>query len=262
MEFFKAMFQSCTTRTRAPHKSPSGKEWQLQFWLSSDPENLLSDSLGDKPEDWTAHLDLVTSDLPSLMHDGLYLTQENVQVLENYVHKDYSEERKRYFLRRYFTIVDPNWSGKLSVASWNYEAVRDFRIQHLSADKVHNAKVSNSDGNTVYYYDMSNPEKNANYIYDDMPMRGLWPFPRKEEGVKDSEVSKREGEDGDQEEEEERKETEEGEEVLKDEGGINEGEETKWEEEEPDSFSAWEEEGLNGFSDSEYGDSMIDAWWD
>ncbi|KAL2671348.1 hypothetical protein Neosp_013930 [[Neocosmospora] mangrovei] len=261
MEFFKAMFQSCTTSTRAPHKSPSGKEWKLQFWLSSDPENLLSDSLGDKPEDWTAHLDLVTSDLPSLMHDGLYLTQENVQVLENYVHKDYSDKRERYFLRRYFTIVDPKWSGKLSVASWNYEAVRDFRIQHLSADKVYNAKVLNSDGNTVYYYDMSNPEKNANYLYDDMPMRGLWPFPRKEEGVKDSEVSKREGEDGGQ-EEEERKETEEGEEVLKDERGINEGEETKWEEEEPDSFSAWEEEGLDGFSDWEYGDSMIDAWWD
>ncbi|KAI8656461.1 hypothetical protein NCS56_01250200 [Fusarium sp. Ph1] len=260
MEFFKGMYQSFITRT--PHDSLSGKEWQLQFRLSSDPESLLSDSLQDTSEDWTAHLDLATSDLPSLMHDGLYLTQENVQVLENYVHRAYSDKRKRYFLHRYFTVVDPKWSGKLCVVSWNYEAVRDFRIHHLSADKVHNAMVSNSDGNPVYYYDVLNPEKNANYIYDDMPMSGLWPFPRKEDGAKDQEVSKREREDRDQKEEEERKETEEGEEVLKDEGGGNEGEETKWEEGEPDDFSAWEEEGLDAFSDWEYGDSMIDSWWD
>ncbi|RSL74904.1 hypothetical protein CEP51_011366 [Fusarium floridanum] len=219
---------------------------------------MLSDPpLEDTPKEWTAYLDIVTSDLPGLMHDGLYLTQENVQLLENHVQLAYSDKRKRHFLRRYFTVIDPKWSGKLEVMSWKYEPVRDFRIHHLSADKVYNAQVLNKDGKAVYYYDTSNPEKNANYIYDDMPMEGLWPFPRKEEGAKDQEVLKREGEGGDQGEEKERKETEEGKEVVKNEGGGDEeekdveGEETRQGEEEQDGFSEWEEEN-----------PLIDSWRD
>ncbi|RMJ15161.1 hypothetical protein BHE90_002722 [Fusarium euwallaceae] len=218
---------------------------------------MLSDPPQNTPKDWTAHLDLVTSDLPTLMHDGLYLTQENVQVLENHVQRVYSDKCKRHFLRRYFTVVGPKWSGNLCVMSWNSEPVRDFRIHHLSADKVYNAEVLNKARYTVYFYNMSNPEKNANYIYDDMPMEGLWPFPRKEEGAKDQEVLKREGEEGDQGEEEERKEMEEGEDVVKDEGGSEEeqkgaeGEETEREEEEQDGFSEWECE-----------DPLIDSWRD
>ncbi|RSL49476.1 hypothetical protein CEP54_012422 [Fusarium duplospermum] len=249
MELFKSVYQCLIPR--ALQNSPSRREWQLHFYFSSNPKYMLSDPPPETPKDWTAQLDLVTSDLPGLMHDGLYLTQENVQVLENHVQRVYSDERKCYFLRRCFTVVDPKWSGKLWVVSWNYEPVRDFRIHDLSADKVYNTQVLNKAGYAVYFYNRSKPEKSANYIYDDMPMKGLWPFPRKEEG-KGQEVLKREGEDGDQGGEEERKGTEEGEEVVKEEG-VSEEEEKDTEE---------EEEGLDGFSEWECEDSLIDSWRD
>ena len=75
--------------------------------------------------------------------------------------------------------------------------------------------------------------------------------------MKDQEVLKREGEHGDQGEEEEQEETEEGEGVLKDEGGGNEGGKDAEGRE-----TEWEEEEMSGFSDWEYGDSMIDSWRD
>ncbi|WAO94705.1 Hypothetical protein NCS54_01230000 [Fusarium falciforme] len=260
MKLFKGMYQSFAAwivRVLRSLHLLSHKEWQIQLRFSSDPENLLRDPPQDTTKGWTASLDLVTSDLPSLMHDGLYLTPENVRELENHVQRSYSNRSKRYFLSRYFTVVDLKWSGKLCVTSWDYEPVGDFRIHHLSADKVYNAQVLNKDGNAVYYYDMRSPGKNANYIYDDMPMSGLWPFPRKEEGVKDQEVLKREGEHGDQGEEEERKETEEGEGVLKDEGGGNEGGRDA-----EGGETEWEDGEMGGFPDWEYGDSMIDSWQD
>lgn len=227
----------------------SHQEWQIQLYFTSDPEKFLKDSPQDTAGEWIASLDLVTSDLPSLMRDGLYLGQENIRELENHVKKSWSNEHNRYFLSRYFSVVDLKWSGKLCVTSWNYEPVGDFRIHHLSADKVYNARVLNKDGNTIYYYAMRSPEKNANYLYDDMPLSGLWPFPRKEEGVKNREVLKDEREDGDQVEAEEPNEAEEGERLLKDEGGGSEG-----------GKNAEGEEEMGGFSDWEYADSMIDSW--
>ncbi|KAJ4318482.1 hypothetical protein N0V84_006807 [Fusarium piperis] len=190
MEFSQRMYQSVIARliqalpapSVLPDKddSPLREEWHLYFRFSSDPEKRLRNPPQDVLKQWTACLDLTISDVPSLMQDGLYLAQENVQERENHVHEIYANEHKRYYLRRCFTVVDTKWSGRLGVTSWTYEPVRDFRIHHLSADKVYNAQVLDKDGNVVYCYDMCKSYKNANYMYDDMPMDGLWPWPKKE----------------------------------------------------------------------------------
>ncbi|KAI8713007.1 hypothetical protein NCS52_01243800 [Fusarium sp. LHS14.1] len=214
---------------------------RVVFTFGQNIDELRNGTSFDQLTGWTASLDLVTRDVPSMMRDGLFLTQGNVDEKENHVKQTHTKGIGNLHNRCY-TVTSSTWSGHLYVCAATVRPVANFRLHHLSADKVFTASVGNHGGDTVYRYDVRRPENNANYMYDDMPMEGLWPWPRKEEGVKDEEVLKREGRGSDQEEEAGGQGRKEDEQVVNDEGGCDEEEETGLEEEELDGFSAWEEE--------------------
>ena len=161
------------------------------------------------PDAWTAYLRLETFDLPSLMKSGLYVTSRNIKDMEsNYVTKFYSHNQKRWTYSRKYALVDPQWSGKLEVCAWKMKPLSDFRIEDLSASPVNEARVdkerSDDYGRTcrdlIYSFHLLEPNERINCLYGNMPMQGLWPWPRREnEQDEDKETQEQAGNDIDSE---------------------------------------------------------------
>ncbi|KAM0563130.1 hypothetical protein ACHAPJ_000844 [Fusarium lateritium] len=151
------------------------------LWFGSDAELLRKEGHIDKANGYSAHLLLKTTDIVGLMRDGLDLTPENIKVEENHLERRYEEQEQRWYWYRHYTLVDPRYSGFLTVRAWDRKVTSKFRVDDLSADKVYLAVVGNKSEDFVYHFDLFHPEVNANYIFDDMPMEGLWPYPRKDD---------------------------------------------------------------------------------
>ncbi|KAF4458852.1 hypothetical protein FALBO_14396 [Fusarium albosuccineum] len=177
-----------------PYEDEDERNWIMNFNFVSNPEEFQRRGTLRVMEDWSAELTIETSDLPGVMKHGLFLGPDNVQEEEGYLKQCYSQRDKRWFYIRHYTVVDSRWSGSLEVSSWDVLPLNKFRLHHLSADKIRLAAAEDEEANTVYQYNASDPEINANYIYDDMPMEGLWPWPREgrmaneEGGENDGEV--------------------------------------------------------------------------
>lgn len=159
---------------------PPRKIWQIKFDFKSDPQEFKKRGRLRPLIDWYAELELETWDLTGLMRDGLFLRPDNVLEEEGHVQSDYHPEDRCSSYTRSYTIVDPRWSGHLYVTSWDMRPLASFRVGHLSASKVGVARVEDEEENTVYCYNVDEPERSANFIYDDMPMGGLWPWPKEE----------------------------------------------------------------------------------
>lgn len=132
---------------------------------------------------WEAHLVLYTSDIVYLMREGLYVSQKNVIVEESCLKmRPYQQEHNTYYYDRHFALTGPSWKGNLVVTTLSCPIATNFRVEHLSADKVYRCYASDIDKRQCWAYNfvIENPEVNANYILDDTPLEGLWPWPRKE----------------------------------------------------------------------------------
>ncbi|RSL46185.1 hypothetical protein CEP51_015971 [Fusarium floridanum] len=160
-------------------ESPS-RIWTIDFKFISDRQGVKRLGSVHSLVDWTAYLDIETRDLAGIMRDGLFLTHDNVREEEGRLRSDYWPEDKSWVYTRSYTIVDSRWSGFLHVCAWDVRPVANFRLHHLTADKVEMARVEDDEENTVYCYDVDAPDCSANFIYDDMPMDGLWPWPKEE----------------------------------------------------------------------------------
>lgn len=204
---------------------------RVVFIFAQDIDELRNETPLDQMSGWTAQLDLFTCDLPSLLRNGLFLTCENVKEQENYVKHSHMEGVGLWYNRCY-TVTNSTWSGNLNVCARTVKPIANFRLHHLSPDNVFVATAANHESNSVYSYGVRYPDYKANFMYDDMPLDGLWPWPKKEGEMKGEEVK-------------------EDEEVAKGEVESDEGGDTAWEEEEMDSFSTWGSE-----------DPLIDSWRD
>lgn len=226
---------------------------RVTFIFGQDIDELRNETPLDQLNGWTAQLDLVARDLPSMMRDGFFLTVENIRQGENHTKQTHTEGIGQLNLRCY-TVASPTWSGSLNVCAATVRPVADFRLHHLSADKVFFVMALNHKSDQVYHYDARSPENNANYLYDDMPLDGLWPWPKKEgEEVKEEveegkQMMKGEGEGNGEA-------VKEGKEMTREEEGDKgkkraERKEAGWEEE-TDCLSAWGSE-----------DSLLGSWRD
>ncbi|KAI8717738.1 hypothetical protein NCS52_00850700 [Fusarium sp. LHS14.1] len=154
--------------------------WQIRFTFMSDRQRFKKRGSHRPQLDWWANLEIETWDIAGVMRDGLFLTQENVQEEEGHARHDYWPKDKSWSYTRCYTIVDPRWSGYLHVCSQDIRPVANFRLHHLTANNVSRARVEDEEDFIVYCYNVDEPEHSANFIYDDMPMGGLWPWPKEE----------------------------------------------------------------------------------
>ncbi|KAG4263290.1 hypothetical protein BFJ72_g2350 [Fusarium proliferatum] len=161
------------------------RSWKVHLKFGSDPDLLkratpqVNLTIG-----WQAHLILYTSDIVGLMREGLYVSQKNVIVEESCLAlRPHEQEHKTYYHDRHFALTSPNWKGNLVVTTFSGPIATNFRVEHLSADKVFHcdaSDVSKTPQCWAYYFMINRPHVNANYILDDTPLEGLWPWPRNE----------------------------------------------------------------------------------
>ncbi|SCO77337.1 uncharacterized protein FRV6_01549 [Fusarium oxysporum] len=162
----------------------STKLWKVDLWFGSDPD-LVRETIPQVKLNigWQAHLELSTTDIVGLMREGLYVCQENVIVQESCMTvRPYQQEHQTYYYDRHFALTGPNWKGNLVVTTLSCPVATNFRVEHLSADKIFRSYASDISRTQcwVYHFMINNPKVNANYILDDTPLKGLWPWPRNE----------------------------------------------------------------------------------
>ncbi|EXK40217.1 hypothetical protein FOXG_20290 [Fusarium oxysporum f. sp. lycopersici 4287] len=160
------------------------KSWKVTLLFGSDPD-LLREAIPQVKLNigWQAHLELSTKDIIGLMREGLYVSQENVVVQESCMTvRPYQQEHQTYYYDRHFALAGPNWKGNLVVTTLSCHIATNFRVEHLSADKVCRSYALDASKTEcwVYSFMINNPEVNANFILDDTPLKGLWPWPRNE----------------------------------------------------------------------------------
>ncbi|KAF5614432.1 uncharacterized protein FSUBG_312 [Fusarium subglutinans] len=160
------------------------KSWKVDLSFGSDPDMLRGKvPLVNLTTGWQARLVLYTSDIVGLMRKGLYVSQKNVIVEESCLTmRPHQQEHNTYYYDRRFTLTGPSWKGSLVVTTLSCPIVTNFRVEHLSADKVYQCYASDYFKSRCWAYNfmIEKPEVNANYILDDTPLEGLWPWPRKE----------------------------------------------------------------------------------
>ncbi|RKK69462.1 hypothetical protein BFJ69_g12724 [Fusarium oxysporum] len=175
---------ACHTQNPPPsyREVTATKLWKVDLWFGSDPD-LLREAIPQVKLNtgWQAHLELFTTDIVGLMREGLYVSQENVIVQESCLTlRPYQQEHKKYYYDRNFALTGPSWKGKLVVTTLSCPIATNFRVKHLSADKVFRSYASDVSKTQcwVYSFLINKPEVNANYILDDTTLKGLWPWPR------------------------------------------------------------------------------------
>ncbi|KAF5696182.1 hypothetical protein FMUND_15767 [Fusarium mundagurra] len=164
--------------------SLGANSWKVDLVCRSHPAMLRgATTLANLTIGWEAHLVLYTSDIVGLMREGLNVSQHNVILKESCLTMSPCQpEHNTYYYNRHFTLTGPCWKGNLVVTTLSCPIATNFRVEHLSADKVVRCYASDISKTECWAYNfvIDKPEVNANYILDDTPLKGLWPWPRKE----------------------------------------------------------------------------------
>ncbi|KAF5568148.1 hypothetical protein FNAPI_368 [Fusarium napiforme] len=178
------LFDFLTHRPSSPPKVEATKSWKVDLMVESDPDILREEvPMVNLTVGWQAQLVLHTSDIIGLMREGLHVSQHNVIVQENCLTmRPYQQEHNKYYYDRHFALTGPSWKGNLVVTTLSCPVATNFRVEHLSPDKVYRCYVSDDSKTECWAYNFAieKPDLNANYILDDTPLKGLWPWPRKE----------------------------------------------------------------------------------
>jgi hypothetical protein len=143
---------------------------------------------------WAARIVFHTSDLPRLMHRGLTLCHENVDYRKNYCRALDARESPPFTHARYFEAKNVSssvfargggenklWTAKVSVYAHDFGTLGAFRLQDLAQETVHSATALDNRGRPLYKFSVVRPEDSFNAIFDDLPLPGMWPWPKLEE---------------------------------------------------------------------------------
>ncbi|KAM0346180.1 hypothetical protein ACHAPU_005601 [Fusarium lateritium] len=163
-----------------PHYQEPPPTCRIWLEFASDRGKILE--LGGKidPETgWYAELIIDTPDIVSLMRNGLYVTEKDMDVARNHTVWKECDRFKMKMYHRSYTLKGANYSGSLIVRAVDMEDTIKFRIKDLSHDKVVTAMAEAGEECLVYLWSLLHTVK-SNNILDDMPLEGLWPWPRRE----------------------------------------------------------------------------------
>ncbi|KAF5000495.1 hypothetical protein FGRMN_1662 [Fusarium graminum] len=151
-------------------------------WMESLSDRGQIQAIGDEIDTktgWFAELNLDTPDIVSLMRDGLYVTENDVDISKNHTVLKLCNRFMRRMYHRYYTLNGANYSGHLIVRAIDIKDTTHFRIRDLSCDKIVTAMVHGEEGQLVYQWSYLHAIR-ANNILDDTPLEGLWPWPKRE----------------------------------------------------------------------------------
>ncbi|KAK8095085.1 hypothetical protein PG997_001770 [Apiospora hydei] len=167
----------------------------------------------DQP--WFGRLSIKTENVPLLMKDGFAITPESILREEGCVKFTTSEPEEEWmkekwpYTRHYFlrdpntpipapaqqqreegggegqeTQIPPRWMAHMQCFAANFEALAQIRLCELTHHQVDNCTASarGGKGPRIYHFDRLRARESINCIYDDLPLEGLWPYPKSQEG--------------------------------------------------------------------------------
>ncbi|KAK8133445.1 hypothetical protein PG984_005457 [Apiospora sp. TS-2023a] len=157
----------------------------LLFRLHPDP----SKPRDDQP--WVGELYVKAPSVARLMREGFSVARANVISEEGYITRteDYSrfegEEalwRRQYRFTRHYIMKDlqdpPRWAAHLMCRARDLlPELAGIRINDFTHHHVHLCMASRMHRGLVYYFRVDKGGINA--IYENMPLEGLWPWPRR-----------------------------------------------------------------------------------
>ncbi|KAH6647270.1 hypothetical protein BKA67DRAFT_663606 [Truncatella angustata] len=126
--------------------------------------------------------------VPRLMREGLEINEAHLLREEGFIDAQRGRPEQAanptWHLTRHMYLQDlqrpPLWIAKLEAHSDCINKLRSIRLDDLSFRNVHSAFAWGLAGEAIYQYKRWNLDEAFNVIYDDMPMKGWWPWPRKE----------------------------------------------------------------------------------
>ncbi|KAH7322611.1 hypothetical protein B0I35DRAFT_184942 [Stachybotrys elegans] len=204
-------YQSTAHQSRATRwcsrSSPEPDAWRLAHQSSKDhkswrllesfiPQKAMATVSATSPK-WLAIMEIFAENLPSLMRNGLYWTEANLDPDGGYIAKPRDNKLLLYMnwashsfthARVYFLSeqtsasgADGNWVARLIVFAHDVRTLGDFKLDQLSRDTMFQAWGVNPDGHGVYSFSRARPQSNFNTIVVDGPLKGFWPAPVGEE---------------------------------------------------------------------------------
>ncbi|KAK8133446.1 hypothetical protein PG984_005458 [Apiospora sp. TS-2023a] len=97
---------------------------------------------------WFGRLSVKTDNVPQVMKQGLAITPESI----------------------------------LQEEGCTLARIRPCDLAHHQVDNC-TASANGEIGPRIYHFDRKRPRESINCIYDDLPLEGLWPYPRSSEGT-------------------------------------------------------------------------------
>ncbi|KAI0145237.1 hypothetical protein GGR57DRAFT_307578 [Xylariaceae sp. FL1272] len=154
----------------------------IWFYLCPDPTKTVFN------QDWLARMDCKCADVPGLMRTGFHFNMDNVVREEGYIGEHtlgFKDDTGVPFVAtRHYFLKDleqpPRWTAKIEVHSPTWAIVYRFDFSLISPNHVKFTSADSFQNNGIYHYLHGRPEECYNAIYDEMPLEGLWPWPKKE----------------------------------------------------------------------------------
>ncbi|KAI1357540.1 hypothetical protein F5Y08DRAFT_352242 [Xylaria arbuscula] len=148
-------------------------------------------------QDWIGVMHVKCDSVARLMREGFHWDKTNVMLEEGWI--DWEPHGPGYPMRqdgrlwsvvRHYAIEDLDyslrWIAHLKIFPLDPVTLYRFNIGKLSSENVHSARVTNLDGDVIYRWYPQSPEHCFNLVYDDMPLEGWWPWPKEEQGEKET----------------------------------------------------------------------------
>ncbi len=146
-----------------------------------------------KAAPWEATLTVKCPDVPRLMREGFFWSADNIVPEEGFM-KAVGPRSRAYgysHVRTWILTDKPEsrgrhgnsqWVACLEVSATAIETLTGFMPQNMTRAHIWKANAWDEHGRTIYNYDSYTPAQNYNCVYDDTPLRGWWPWPRREDG--------------------------------------------------------------------------------
>ncbi|KAK7921547.1 hypothetical protein PG985_009569 [Apiospora marii] len=189
--------ESCNP-TPIPPATAGASSWNrydaprsIFFEILADPR------LAKREQAWFGWLSVKTENVPQMMKEGFVISPETILHEEGCVKftKDAPEGwmQEKWPYTRHWYLRDtakqdderggPRWMAHLSCLAANFETLARIRPCDLTHHQVDNctAAAGSETGPRIYHYDRKRPRESINCIYDDLPLEGLWPYPRSSE---------------------------------------------------------------------------------
>jgi hypothetical protein len=133
-------------------------------------------------EEWWVHMCITAKNVLRLMRSGFFWSEHNVLRERSFatVNPDAPpgswEQSRTYVLRD--SSEDVQWVGKITVHAKRISSLGKFNLSWLCEESLDQARAFNWDGQLVYRYCSKEPQNAFNVIYDDLPLGGVWPWPK------------------------------------------------------------------------------------